>query len=355
MARTSYGDQVKKRTRRLLEALLAYVDGEFDESSSFDIQAKWQAENQLVLRTKLRVLELLTAKDKHDGCLNKNHIRESLNRMQDFLEILEDNRTVTKGSEDWHFTLKLWHKDKEKNLISFDQEWNRRRPEKSKQVATQSVALKASEQLQYIQPLHNLPQPDYGKFIGREQELTKAMRILRPYPHSQHSLVTIDGVGGIGKSALALEIAHRFLREIEHLPPEDYFEVLVWTSAKQTVLRPGSGIVTRQQILRTLDDICEAVAVTLDLEDKILSHSRDKVGHIRRYLSQRRTLLIVDNLETVDDEAVIEFLQELPAPSKAIITTRHRIDVAYPVRLLGMKWEESKTLIEQECLKKAMH
>jgi hypothetical protein len=73
---------------------------------------------------------------------------------------------------------------------------------------------------------------------------------------------------------------------------------------------------------------------------------------IRRYLSQQRTLLIVDNLETVDDESVIEFLQELPAPTKAIITTRHRIDVAYPVRLLGMKWEDSKTLIEQECLKK---
>ena len=52
---------------------------------------------------------------------------------------------------------------------------------------------------------HNLPQPDYGKFIGREQELAKVTRVLRPYPHSQHSVVTIDGIGGIGKSALALK------------------------------------------------------------------------------------------------------------------------------------------------------
>ncbi len=206
--------------------------------------------------------------------------------------------------------------------------------------------------LESMRILHNLPQPDYGKFIGREEELDKAMRILRPYPHSQHSLVTIDGVGGIGKSALALEISHLFLREANQLPPEDRFEVLVWTSAKQTVLRPGDGIITRQQVLRTLDDICEAVAVTLSIEDKIRSHPRDKVGLIRRHLVQQRTLLVVDNLETVDDEAVIEFLQELPAPTKAIITTRHRIDVAYPVRLVGMKWKESKTLIEQECLKK---
>lgn len=351
MTRISYGNRIKGRTRRLLEALLTYADGEFDDIDCFDIQVKWQAENQLVFRTKLRVLELLTAKDKYDGSLTKDQIRESLNRMQSFLGIMNDNRTTIKGSENWHFTLKLGCKDKDKNLESFDREWDLRRSEKSKQAAAQTSLAKVPEQ-KIMQPLHNLPQPDYGKFIGREQELAKAMQILRPYPHSQHSLVTIDGVGGIGKSALALEVAHRFLWQTEEMSPEEHFEVLVWTSAKQTILRPGSGIVNRQQVLRTLDDICESVAVTLSIEDKIRSHPRDKVGIIRRHLSQQRTLLIVDNLETVDDEAVIEFLQELPAPTKAIITTRHRIDVAYPVRLLGMKWEDSKTLIEQECLKK---
>jgi septal ring factor EnvC (AmiA/AmiB activator) len=67
---------------------------------------------------------------------------------------------------------------------------------------------------------HNLPQPDYGRFVGREAELTKVERILQPYPHSQHSVVTIDGIGGIGKSALALEIAHRYLRNFDNLEPE---------------------------------------------------------------------------------------------------------------------------------------
>lgn len=65
--------------------------------------------------------------------------------------------------------------------------------------------------------------------------------------------------------------------------------------------------------------------------------------------------MIVDNLETVDDEAVMDFLRELPAPTKAIVTTRHRIDVAYPVRLVGMPWEDAQALIEQECEKKGVH
>lgn len=75
---------------------------------------------------------------------------------------------------------------------------------------------------------------------------------------------------------------------------------------------------------------------------------------MRNALIQQRTLLIVDNLETVDDEAVMDFLRELPAPTKAIVTTRHRIDVAYPVRLVGMPWEDAQALIEQECEKKGV-
>jgi tetratricopeptide (TPR) repeat protein len=49
---------------------------------------------------------------------------------------------------------------------------------------------------------------------------------------------------------------------------------------------------------------------------------------------------------------VLEFLRDLPAPTKAIVTTRHRIDVAYPVRLVGMPWEDAQALIGQECIKK---
>jgi hypothetical protein len=49
------------------------------------------------------------------------------------LHILEDNRSKTQGKEEWHFTLKLWSKDTQKNLEQFEIEWERLRPEKSKQ------------------------------------------------------------------------------------------------------------------------------------------------------------------------------------------------------------------------------
>jgi len=200
---------------------------------------------------------------------------------------------------------------------------------------------------------HNLPQPNYQKFIGREEELAKAITILKPYPFSQHALVTIDGVGGIGKSALALEIAYYFLRQRGRIPDQECFDTIIWTSAKPNELL-GDRIMKRHRFLHNLNDIYKAIATTLG-ESKIIGVSRDELHEsIRQILTQYRVLLIVDNLETIDDEEVIEFLYDLPAPTKAIVTTRHRIDVAYPIRLSGMNESEALELIEDEAEKRAV-
>jgi len=99
------------------------------------------------------------------------------------------------------------------------------------------------------QVLENLPNRDYGRFVGREEELAQIRRILRPYPHSQEHLVTIDGVGGIGKSALALEVAYCYTDKCGNLPEEERFQAIVWTSAR-TVTLTANGIAPRPQITR---------------------------------------------------------------------------------------------------------
>ncbi|WP_193196891.1 HEAT repeat domain-containing protein [Nostoc sp. MG11] len=144
MARPSYGPEAKKRSRRLLETLLVYANDEIDcaDEAALDIlrpqiQTRWQSENQLVVRTKVRYIQALIDLTPGESQLNTEQIKEALKRFADFLEILEDNRPSRGGSETWHFTLKLWHKrlDIAANLRQFDLEWERRRPEKSKQGA----------------------------------------------------------------------------------------------------------------------------------------------------------------------------------------------------------------------------
>ncbi len=196
---------------------------------------------------------------------------------------------------------------------------------------------------------HNLPQPDYGHFVGREQELAKMYELLSPT--NRHFLVTVDGIGGIGKSALALEVAHHYLRDAAALPDPERFEAIIWTSAKQFVLT-AEGVVQRKQVLRTLNDIYTTISITLEREDITRARAKEQPELVRRALTQQRTLLIVDNLETVDEEVVTFLLQDLPVPTKAIVTSRHRIDAAYPVRLAGMPWNDARLFIKQECQKK---
>lgn len=196
-----------------------------------------------------------------------------------------------------------------------------------------------------VQILHNLPQPDYERFIGRSAELKQIRHLLSPRHRSW--VVTIDGIGGIGKSALALEVANSYLHHFDKLPEEERFDAIIWTTAKQTLLT-GEGIITRSQTLRTLEDIYNSISVTLEQEDIMKAPVGEQDDLIRQALIQQRTLLIIDNLETVDDERVLGFIREVPEPTKVIVTTRHRLDIAYPIRVLGMTEKEGLELIADE-------
>ena len=136
--RPNFGPIAQARTKRLLEAMLAYANDEMENGERLTkvIQVHWQTPKQLVIRTRVHFLAQLTALDSDKGKLDTEQIKEALKRLKDFLEILVDNRTQLKGAADWHFTLNLWHERYEQaaNLKKFDEEWERLRPEKSKQL-----------------------------------------------------------------------------------------------------------------------------------------------------------------------------------------------------------------------------
>lgn len=134
MAKESYGPKVQERTKRLLEALLAYANYELDNADYLPIKFNWQKENELVIKTQVRFLVELTQLDSYDGKLDNEQIKETLHRLKD-LEILKDNRPGNKGWHDWYFTLTLWNSryDKAANLKRFDEEWKRLQSKKLKQ------------------------------------------------------------------------------------------------------------------------------------------------------------------------------------------------------------------------------
>ncbi|BAY10151.1 NB-ARC domain-containing protein [Calothrix sp. NIES-2098] len=206
----SKGPLIQKRVKRLLAALLCFAAGEFAEDN-FNIEYDWKEEDsanpKLTIKTTLVTLELLTQKDKDPGKLTKTQIREALNLLKDFAKILEDNRIQTQGSDEWHFTLKLWSTDKEKNLKQFDEEWENKRPKKSKELEAnytqdEGVADVPQSKLAIFQapplPAHFVERPEYSDDL-KTRLLTEDNRTL--------VITAIHGLGSVGKSTLAAALA----------------------------------------------------------------------------------------------------------------------------------------------------
>ncbi|MEM7065214.1 MAG: NB-ARC domain-containing protein [Cyanobacteria bacterium P01_B01_bin.77] len=279
MARPNYGPQPRKRTRQVLSALLAYANDELEGCDAIPIQTKWQTPNQLVVKTKIRFLAALMAQVNASGIKN-DHIKASLKRLADFIQILDDHRPATQGSDEWHFTLRLWHQrwDTDKNLQRFDQEWEERRPQKSKQIAPQQV-LKAPS-TSTAKPDVNRKTLDWGDapevpaFYGRIDELDSlAHWITSDYCR----LVLLLGMGGIGKTTISIRLATDLQAD---------FDCIIWRSLRNAPLP--------QDLLKDIiKSISHQETVSGDATlDKQLTH-------LLKQLQTKRCLIILDNLESV--------------------------------------------------------
>ena len=198
-----------------------------------------------------------------------------------------------------------------------------------------TVAILENEQsLKDMRRLHNLPMPDYEEtgFIGRKKQVDDLKKhcLQSPYP-----VITVFGDGGVGKSALALKTAYDILQSAD-CP----FETIIWTSSKTTQLTP-------QEIKNIENAIRSSISMFQNVSDYLAPQgSTNPFEEVLSYLSAFKILLILDNLETILDDQIRQFLGNLPTGSKVLITSRIGVG-AYevPFRLQPMDEGESIQLL----------
>jgi TIR domain/AAA ATPase domain len=174
----------------------------------------------------------------------------------------------------------------------------------------------------------NLPYRSYSKFIGREDEIAELLKRISP-DYRQHIQV-VRGIGGVGKTALVLEVAYRCwtakksANKNRNIP---IFDAIIFTSFKATDI-VGTVILNRPEkeplltdIFRVISDVLNEPTITQVLAD-------EQSRKVKEVLAKQSTLLIVDNMETLsqsEQNLILSFLNNVPNSTQVIITSRQSL------------------------------
>ncbi len=196
------------------------------------------------------------------------------------------------------------------------------------------------------EPLNNLPLPVFEEFIGRQQEKAQLYELL--HPQSPISVIALRGIGGTGKSSLAVEVGNSYAQRMHLQSNDPGFEVIVWVSVGTSqVASFAQAAVVRE--FRTLRDLLAAIALTFHRNDILRLDLLKQREAIRELLSTHRTLLIVDNLEESVDINILEFIENLPKLTKVLVTTRQMLVHGKDFPLEGLSISDADDFATSEC------
>lgn len=167
----------------------------------------------------------------------------------------------------------------------------------------------AQESVTWTGPVARSTLPaDISDFTGRAAELDQLVDMLPTQDGgaTATTVIAIDGMPGVGKTALAVHAAHKL---VPHFPDAQLFVDLHAHTADHDPLAPAV----------VLGGLLRAVDVPAD---KIPSNLADRSAMWRANLADRRALLVLDN---VADTAQIRPLLPGSPGCLTLVTSRHRL------------------------------
>lgn len=173
--------------------------------------------------------------------------------------------------------------------------------------------------------MHNLPYPEFDDtgYIGRKKEILELKELLL---NKKNQIITIVGNGGFGKTALAVKTLYDLVDDTKN-----FYDAIVWISLKTRTLANGEFV----EINNAISSMMEVYdKFTKDIINESNSSSKDV---LLSFMDAFKTILVLDNLETIGNEEIMSFLKSIPENSKVLITSRHGIgELEYRYILNGL-------------------
>lgn len=188
---------------------------------------------------------------------------------------------------------------------------------------------------------HYLPSSESSQLFGidslREQTVSWLTDPQGP------PFVSIEGLGGIGKSALAQNVAQYMARYTD-------LEEILWISARQEWFSTKGETTPVDSAVRSLDDIVARLASQLGQEQLAGLATQAKVDALTSLLTQHPHLIVLDNLETLDDvQMIVPALHPLAGATRFLLTSRHTLQ-SFPYvqvyRMPELSLCDSRALLE---------
>ncbi|HRN47550.1 MAG TPA: NB-ARC domain-containing protein [Niabella sp.] len=193
--------------------------------------------------------------------------------------------------------------------------------------------------------INNIPIPDYdyeGGFVGRDDDRKKIIQLLNG---EKFPVITITGSGGVGKTSLALKV----IQDITENPSNRIFDAIIWSSAKETKLSE-LGIEDIEPSLKSYDELLDTIIDLFGFRDELTSSEIDEKEKLANSIIElsKKVLIVIDNLETITDQRIINFILDAPLKVKFLITSRKGIgQVERRHELKELKVKEAVYLFRQ--------
>lgn len=196
---------------------------------------------------------------------------------------------------------------------------------------------------------HNLPSQPYKKFFGRHESIAKISETLI---EGGTFIASIDGIGGIGKTALA----YYFCKE--KILPTTKFSYLIWLSAKETVFDPFSKDLMIKQIrsnFRGIEELIDTILSVIGFEELINKPLEEKRAFIEEEVIKKEKIFIVlDNLESIEDDQFLNYItsdfNKFAAKNrnlKVLTTSRKRKKIVdFPIEIGGLAAEDALRMLK---------
>lgn len=159
---------------------------------------------------------------------------------------------------------------------------------------------------------YRLLEKGFETLIGRESLRRQLVDAVLHDPRIW--IINVHGPGGVGKSALVNWATYEFYERRT-------FEGIIQLTAKDTELTAG-GIRPSGRSLYSLEDLLRQVLTTYgESVPEDINAMRSAATEV---LSAWSTLLVLDNMETVGDGRILDYIQHLPpvTKAKALMTSR---------------------------------